>query len=86
MCDKINVCEETQWQTLLTFTDATWCRSVVLHTYDVNSLSWISDRPEAYIQLPATSAVHRFKQIRLEGDNSCYYADLPSSFWEYLQE
>ena len=31
-------------------------------------------------QLPATSAVHRFKQISLEEDNSCYYADLPSPF------
>ena len=31
-------------------------------------------------QLPATSAVHRFKRIILEEDNSCYYADLPSPF------
>ena len=31
-------------------------------------------------QLPANSAVHRFKQISLEEDNSCCYGDLPSPF------
>ena len=43
------------------------------HTHQMHTINYEQ-------QLPATSAVHRFKQISLEEDNSCYYADLPSPF------
>ena len=43
------------------------------HTHQMHTINYGQ-------QLPATSAVHRFKHISLEEDNSCYNSDLPSPF------